>query len=193
MNLYERFMAGTSFRGFIDAAEANKALWADQARLATVPADAVARVRRLGRRFSLLVLNEDWCGDAVNSVPFVARLADEAGMDLRILGRDANPDLMDLHLSGTARAIPVVIVLDEQFEELGWWGSRPAPLQRWVTETGMTLPPEERYREVRRWYARDRGATTIEELVSLLERVAARDGVVTGPAHDGSSAMAGSR
>lgn len=172
MGMQQRFLEALPLRDFIDAAVKNKDLWADQARLARVSPDAVARVRRLGRRFYILVLNEDWCGDAVNTIPFVARLAEETGMDLRNLGRDANPDLMDAHLTGTSRSIPVVMVLDDNFEELGWWGPRPAPLQRWVLSEGMKLDPAERYREIRRWYARDRGATTIEEIVSLLERVA---------------------
>ena len=30
-----------------------------------------------------------------------------------------------------------------------------------------------RYREARTWYARDRGRTTLEEVVSMLERAAA--------------------
>jgi hypothetical protein len=37
----------------------------------------------------------------------------------------------------------------------------------------MELDKETRYREVRRWYGRDRGRTTLEELVALLERIAA--------------------
>jgi len=172
MTMQDRFLAAASFRAFIDAAKENRELWTAQARLARVSPDAVARVRRLGRTVHLLVLNEDWCGDAVNTVPFVARLAEEAGIDLRSLGRDANPDLMDAHLTGTSRSIPVVMILDENFEELGWWGPRPTQLQEWVLTEGLKLPAEERYREIRRWYARDKGVTTVNEIVALLERVA---------------------
>ena len=80
---------------------------------------------------------------------------------------------MDAHLSpGGARAIPVVMVLDEEFEEQGWWGSRPAPLQRWFEEEGRAIPKEARYPLVRQWYARDRGYTTAAEMVALLEQAA---------------------
>lgn len=173
MNLYKRFISGTSFRDFIDRARENRELWIDQARLARVAPEAVARLRGMGGKIHLLVLNEDWCGDAVNTVPFIARLAEEAGIELRSLGRDENPDLMDAHLTGTSRSIPVVMVLDQHHEELGWWGPRPAALQQWVLTEGVKLEPEQRYREIRRWYARDKGATTIEEVVALIERVAA--------------------
>src|SRR5690606_28194364 len=126
-------------------------------------------------RRNLLVLNEDWCGDAVNTVPYVAALAEAVpGFELRIVGRDANPDLMDAHLTNGSRSIPVVIVLDEAYRELGWWGPRPRELQAWVLDEGLALPAEERYREIRKWYARDKGRTALAEIVALLE--ATREG-----------------
>ena len=110
----------------------------------------------------------------MNTVPVVARLAERcANLDLRVLGRDANPDLMDAHLTGSSRSIPVIIVLDEAFVERVWWGPRPTVLQRWVSGQGQLLEKTTRYREARTWYARDRGRTTLEEVVSMLERAAA--------------------
>src|SRR5690606_33724710 len=113
-----------------------------------VPEAHVERVAALPGRWHLLVLSEDWCGDAANSIPVLARLAELApNLELRLLSRDENPDLMDAHLTnGTARAIPVVMLLDEDFVERGWWGSRPAELQRWVVEEGLKMEPGPRYR-----------------------------------------------
>jgi hypothetical protein len=103
-------------------------------------------------------------------VPVLARLAERApNIDLRILQRDANLDIMDAHLTLGSRSIPVVIVLDAAFHERGWWGPRPRALQRWVIGEGRALAKEDRYREVRRWYARDHGATTVDDVVSLIE------------------------
>ncbi|WP_414682964.1 thioredoxin family protein [Longimicrobium sp.] len=79
-------------------------MWRSVHARATVPEDLVERARQLPARL-LLVLVEDWCGDAVNTAPVLARLAQAApGLDLRILGREANPDLMDPHLYTGARA-----------------------------------------------------------------------------------------
>lgn len=181
--LRERFDRARTFQEFLASAESNVELWRSLAARADVPAAIVERVRALGGPWKLLVLNEDWCGDAVNSVPYVARLAERApNLELRILERDANPDLMNAHLTGTSRSIPVVIVYDEDFVEYGWWGPRPAELQAWVLGPGMALEKTDRYREVRRWYARDRGATTLAEVVALLERAAAdrQAGSLTG-------------
>jgi hypothetical protein len=80
---------------------------------------------------------------------------------------------MDGHRTGKSRSIPIVIVLDSQFAERAWWGPRPAPLQGWVVNAGRALTPAERYREVRRWYARDRGTTTLAELLATLRRAQA--------------------
>ena len=169
--LRARFRAGRTFREFVAAAHANCDLWVAMARRARATPEAIARADALpGRRF-LLVLNEDWCGDAVNTLPYVAALADaSAALELRVVGRDANPDLMDAHLTNGSRSIPIVIVHDAEFRELGVWGPRPAELQAWVLGPGQALDKAERDKEVRRWYARDGGRTTVAELLALLER-----------------------
>ncbi len=170
-----RYESGSTFEPYVASARSNADLWTTMYRLARVPDAIVERVRALPSRLHLLVLNEDWCGDAVNTVPAIAKLATlvPERVDLRILGRDANPDLMDAHLTGTSRAIPVVIVLDDDYVERGWWGPRPAALQAWAVGPGKALEKAERYREIRRWYARDRALTSLDEITSVMEKAAA--------------------
>lgn len=169
----ERYAAAQTFPDFLATVQKNADLWRGVAARVRVPAEIVERVEALGGPWHLLVLSEDWCGDAVNTVPVVARLAElAANVDLRLLPRDQNPDVMDAHLTGSSRSIPVVILLDDQWRERGWWGPRPAELQRWVLGPGQALEKGERYRETRRWYARDAGATTLAEVVALIERAA---------------------
>lgn len=174
----DRYEGAQSFPEFLEGVEKNRDFWHSMTRRARVPEEYVERVRALPGRWHLLVLLEDWCGDAINTVPLIAALAEASpNLDLRVLGRDANPDLMDAHLSNGSRAIPVVMILDDGYREHGWWGSRPSELQEWVLSEGLQLPPEERYAKIRRWYARDGGRSTLEEIVSLLERCAAEAGV----------------
>ncbi|GAC1659192.1 MAG: hypothetical protein NVS4B3_27170 [Gemmatimonadaceae bacterium] len=144
------------------------------AKLAHVPTDVVERVRGLGGHWHLLVLVEGWGGEAINSLPVLAKQADLAeNLDLRALSRDDNPDLMASQLSPTgAAAIPVVLLLDNGYVERGWWGSRPAELQHWVQLVGLAMLKPERYREVRQWYVQDRGLTTLREFVGLLDGAA---------------------
>jgi hypothetical protein len=178
--LRERYRDAATFDEMLGAVAKNVELWTAMWRHARVEDEYVRRVSLLPGSWHLLVLSEDWCGDAVNTVPIVARLADRcANVDLRVLARDANLDIMEAHLTGASRSIPVIIVLDEAYEERAWWGPRPTVLQRWVSGQGQLLEKTARYREARTWYARDRGRTTLEEVVSMLERAATTRAAVT--------------
>ena len=87
-------------------------------------------------------------------------------MELRILRRDEHPELMDRYLTNGSRSIPIVIALDDSFRELGHWGPRPRVLQAWVLENRPRVPKAELYPQVRKWYARDRGETTLREVLA---------------------------
>jgi hypothetical protein len=115
----------------------------------------------------LLVLAEDWCGDAANTVPVLARLADLVpSLELRILERDRYPQVMNRYLTDGTRSIPLVIALGEAFVELGHWGPRPLVLQEWVLANRKMMPTPQRYAYARGWYARDKGESTLRELLA---------------------------
>jgi thioredoxin-like negative regulator of GroEL len=117
----------------------------------------------------LMVIAADWCGDAANTVPVLARLADLVrGMELRILVRDEHPEVMNEFLTNGTRSIPIAIVLDESNRELGHWGPRPAALQEWVLAHKKLMPSPQRYAYARQWYARDKGETTLRELLAAV-------------------------
>jgi hypothetical protein len=148
-------------------------LWLAVDSRAVVPAWAADEAAALGDGWKLLVLSEDWCGDASNTVPVIAKLAD-AGIEVRVVKRDENPELMDAYLTGAARSIPLVVLLDEEFRPRGRWGPRPAELQEFVLreKSAGTRPQQEIYRDVRTWYARDRGETTLREVLEMVEAAA---------------------
>jgi hypothetical protein len=77
---------------------------------------------------------------------------------------------MDRYLTAGTRAIPIVIVLDREFREVGHWGPRPEALQAWVREARKSVDRANLYPQIRRWYARDKGESTLREVVELLER-----------------------
>lgn len=116
----------------------------------------------------LLALVEDWCGDASNTIPVLAKWADQvSAVELRLLRRDEHPALMDRYLTNGSRSIPIVIALDADFRVRGHWGPRPRELQAWVLANRTILPKAELYPQVRRWYARDRGESTLREVLAL--------------------------
>ena len=173
--------AGASFQAFLPTAQDNVDLWHRTYQRAAVPPDILARLAAVPGTWKLLVLSEDWCGDASNTVPVLAALADAAPtVELRMLARDEHLDLMDEHLTGgRARSIPVVIVLDGRGVERAWWGPRPSALQAWFTSgAAQALDKPARYRELRKVYARDRGRSTLDEVVTLIERSAGGSAVL---------------
>lgn len=156
-----------TFPAFVAACKAQYCgLWQGIYDLARVPDWALAAVTA-GTSRKLLVVAEDWCGDASNTVPIIARfVAQVPGLELRILMRDRYPEVMEQYLTNGSRSIPIVIVLDEAFRELGYWGPRPAELQSWVMANRTILSKTDLYPQVRRWYARDRGETTLREVLT---------------------------
>jgi hypothetical protein len=164
----EKFILGATFEEFLECVRSQHP-WREIYKRARVPEELLRRGEEMGSTWHLLVLAEEWCGDGANSVPYLARLAEATpGLELRILSRDEHPDLMDSHLTEGTRSIPVVMILDEEFREVGWWGPRPAPLQALFLRDIKNLPKEERYSRLRAWYAQDRGRTTLEEVSSRI-------------------------
>lgn len=173
VNYRDSFEQAVPYRAFIDGVRTNAELWRAIAARAMIDPQQIEAVEKTALRWHLLILADDWCGDAVNTVPYFGALGELASnLSVRILSRDQNPGIMDAHLTNGARAVPVVILLDEQFNERACWAPRPGALQQWFTTTGRGIPKEERYREIRRWYARDRGRTSVCEIVDLIRNAA---------------------
>ena len=169
--LWERAL---TYAEFVRQSREHCELWTGVYRLARIPDWALERACERGHPYRLLALAEDWCGDASNTVPYVAKLGEAAHcLEMRVLRRDEHPEVMDRYLTGTSRSIPIVIVLDEAWREVGHWGPRPAALQAWFLTARQTTPKEQLYPEIRRWYARDKGTSTLREILELLPRAPA--------------------
>jgi hypothetical protein len=165
----EEFDRGQSFQEFLDSVIKFQDLWHQIYQRAELPDESVAAAETIEGTWRFLVLAEDWCGDAVHVVPYLARLEEAfPQFELRILSRDQHPEIMDSHLTNGTRSIPVVMILDEDYQEVAWWGPRPKPLQELFLAEIKPLPQEERFPKVRAWFARDRGRTTMREILDLV-------------------------
>jgi len=146
-------------------------LWRGVYARAVVPDWARERAAAAGGEWRMLVISEDWCGDASNTVPVLARMAEVLpNLEIRVVKRDENPELMDAFLTNGSRSIPMALVLRPDFTVAGTWGPRPAELQDFVlAEKKAALRPlDDIYRDVRRWYARDRGESTIRAVLDIM-------------------------
>ncbi len=89
---------------------------------------------------NILVITEDWCGDAMMNNPVLRRIAEAADLDVRTAYRDADTDLIDKHLTNGGRSIPVYLLLGEDGEVEAKWGPRAAAIQEYVLELRKDLP-----------------------------------------------------
>lgn len=124
----ERFEQGMTYDAYKAQMTRNQDRFqANEQTLALDLAD-VAVFTNLPQPLNVLVLAEDWCGDVINNLPILGRLAAESGkLNLRVFLRDQNLDIMDHYLNqGQFRSIPVFVFFDEQFHELGHFIERPA-------------------------------------------------------------------
>lgn len=117
-----------------------------------------------------MVLTEPWCGDSAQCLPHIAKMA--AGnpkIDLRILLRDQNLDVMDLYLTNGGRAIPRLVAFAETGAEIFQWGPRPAEaaaIHREAQAAGLEKPAL--LEKLHLWYGRNRGVAIDGEFVKTL-------------------------
>ena len=172
VRLYE---SGTAWDGFLDAARARREMWLRHATEGIVPADALARAQALPGRWRLLVIAVDACSDSVNTIPFLARLvASVPQLEMRVISPRAGRELMEARRTPDGRAAtPTVIVLDATGEEAGCWVERPAALQAIAIEARAGGGTSAFAAQKQAWYDDDAGASTVDEVVAVLERAAA--------------------
>lgn len=120
-----------------------------------------------------LVLTESWCGDAAQNVPVLQKLAEMNPLiDLRLVLRDDNDELMQKYLTNGGKSIPKLIAVSADLEkELFTWGPRPAAAQvevkRLLDENGGF---NEKVKEgIQIWYNHDKGISMQHELMELLK------------------------
>jgi len=157
------------YASFVAEADSLQKLWEGVFRTAKISDWAVDRAKAAGERH-LICITEDWCWDAANTMPVVAKLCETTGsMELRIVRRDENPEVMDSYLTNGTRSIPIVIVLDRNFRELGHWGPRSRELQAWAKANRPGMEKSEFYTALRKLYVKDRGESVLWELLEIIE------------------------
>lgn len=122
----ERFEQGLTYDGYKAQMTRNKEKFEENERTVELLPDDLEAIKK-GPKLNVVVLTEDWCGDALANVPIIGRLAKETGrFDVRVFLRDQNDDVMAQYLNGEFKSIPVVAFFDDAFREVGRWIERPA-------------------------------------------------------------------
>lgn len=133
---------------------------------------AIAKIRGIDKEITWLVLTESWCGDAAQTIPMINKVAElNDRISLKIILRDENIDIMNRFLINEAMSIPRLVMVENQTREvIGQWGSRPRVATQMVLdykdEHGKLTP--EFKQDLQLWYNKDKGQSTLDDLLQLL-------------------------
>ncbi|WP_417800143.1 thioredoxin family protein [Tenacibaculum sp.] len=134
--------------------------------------ETLAKIKDVKEPQTWLVLTEGWCGDAAQNLPVINKVAEEnPNINLKLVLRDENLELMDEFLTNGGRSIPKLIALNKENEVINTWGPRP------TTATKMVVDYKEKHgsldadfkTDLQVWYNKNKGENTQEDLVSMLQ------------------------
>jgi hypothetical protein len=137
-----------------------------------LPKKAQDKITEFNNAITWLVIAESWCGDAAHVLPVINKIAElNTHINLRIVLRDENLELMDAFLTNGGRAIPKLIFIDDEtYEVLNTYGPRPneatSLVNRYKAKYGALTP--EFKEDLQHWYNNDKGQSIINDLVEML-------------------------
>ena len=133
------------------------------------------KLKSLYSEYIWLVISEGWCGDAAQLLPIINKMALQSdNIDLRIVLRDENEELMNLFLTNKSKAIPILIVVDKKTGSvLGNWGPRPKETTDLIIDhkKEFGVVDETAKNNLQLWYLHDKGLSTQEELINLMQNL----------------------
>ena len=135
--------------------------------------DSLTKTQKINKDFTWLVLTESWCGDAAQTLPVINKFAEaNEKIDLKVVLRDENEELMNEFLTNGNKSIPKLIVVDNDSKEVvGSWGPRSAKAAK------MVIDYKEKHGKIdsqlktdlQNWYNEDRGMDIEMEMVELID------------------------
>ncbi len=133
--------------------------------------ESIEVFKNIFKKQTWLVISEPWCGDAAQTLPYLNKIAQlSKNIDLKIVLRDENPELMDAFLTNGSRAIPVVIMLDEDFNVLQTWGPRSKAATKLVSDYKEHHGKiDDAFKEMLQvWYNNDKGVSIVNDISTLV-------------------------
>lgn len=118
-----------------------------------------------------IVITEPWCGDAAHIVPFLQMMADvNDKISIDYEQRDAEPYRILDYLTNGGKAIPKLIIKNNQSEEIANWGPRPAECQKLYEQLkAANAPMGDLKIALQDWYNKDEGQAIMMEIAALLQ------------------------
>jgi hypothetical protein len=161
----ERFVEGMTFQQYLDQMTTNKEKFVEALDAVHVAPDARAAFSDRRGKLRVLVLTEDWCGDALTNLPVLAKMVEGLpNVEMRVFLRDQNPDLMDRYLNrGIFKSIPVFVFFDENMKEVARFIERPPRITEYLEQKQLELRRQLRVEHGDEW--RRAAADEIQSLI----------------------------
>ncbi len=182
--LSDVYSEGLTFEEFVVRAGRKGGIFRRNYQGTSVPEDLAASMARVvdhhgGLKF--LIMAEDWCPDAAENVPVLARMSEiSSGIQMRCFVRREHPDLDDQFQVRGASRIPALLVCTAGYDVLGVWQERPEPAHRVIASIkdlkDRGQPTGHLAAELRQGY--QGGAfrrATMQEVLQLVEEGTPRD------------------
>lgn len=171
--LQDKFEAGMFIPEYEEKLEDQKALHQHHYKKAQVT-EFLEELKDKIPALNILVITEPWCGDSLAIVPVILKFIENRDdIQIRFLLRDENLDLIDKYLTKGGRAIPKLVVMDSEYNELFNWGPRPVDVQEIFEDhrqmiTDGEIEKIEVIKKIRAFYSKDRGKTILNDFTSVL-------------------------
>jgi len=123
------------------------------------------------RNWTWILITEPWCGDASFIQPIIEAICLAGEIELKIALRDKQEDIMNAYLTNGGKAIPKLVVLDKDLNELFNWGPRPAALQNEIQNLLKNNGTnDEKLKLAHQWYRKYGNDTVQQELLDLIKK-----------------------
>ena len=177
----ERFASGMTWQQYMEHIKRNRDKFAynyEETALSDGDAEAFRSLAAVANGAAkVLALAEDWCPDVFRGLPVMARIAEAAGLDLRIFPRDENLDIMNEFLKGGEhQSIPTFVFYTEDHRYIAHWIERPAKADAEMGQVRALFQDKEGPEALRLYDEFQRGPEwaswrqeTVRELLELLQ------------------------
>jgi Thioredoxin len=130
------------------------------------------KLEQLTKEYLWLVITEGWCGDAAQILPIINKMALVSDrIELRIILRDDNEEVMNMFLTNGTKSIPKLIIIDkEKGEVINHFGPRPHGAKQLILDYKVEhgVVDETAKIELQKWYLHDKGVSTQNEIMDLM-------------------------
>jgi hypothetical protein len=149
----QRFGQGMTFQQYLDQMNTNKDKFLETLAAVEVTPEERAVFKNRPEKLNVLVITEDWCGDALTNFPVLAKMVEGApNVEMRVFLRDQNPDLMDQYLNrGLYRSIPVFVFFDGDMREVARFIERPPAVTEYMEQKQLELRRAMRAEKAEEW------------------------------------------